>query len=490
MVGGADRVLVMLDHDDGVTQIAQALQRFEQAIVVALVQPDARFVEDVEHAAEPAADLAGEADALALPAAERAGRAIEVEVIEPDIVEEAQPLADLLQDGGGDLRLLRCQVIVEREEPVLRRRHAHRDGCGDIGRSVGARHLYRQRLVVEALAPAGLARLRGLEPGQLLAHPGGFGLHHAAVEVADHPFERLVHRVLPPPVLERERDRLALRAVQDNAALFVGQLVPRRGDREPERLGEAGEHLHVIGRRGVRFRPRHDRALLQRQRLVGHDELFVEQLFFADAVAGGARALGAVEREQARLDLLDREAADGTGEAFGEHDAVVGEAGAFHLAFRHPSGSWGLLRSRAITRDPSFRWDDVGNIGICQVHVGQPVRQLQRGFERVRQARLDPVLHGETIDHHLDVVLELLVERGRVLDPVQLAVDAHAGKAGLLPFGKLAAIFTLPPAHDGREQVGARALGQGHHPVDHLADGLRRDRLPGCGAVGDADPRP
>jgi hypothetical protein len=64
----ADRVLVVLDDDDRVAEIAQAPQRFEQPVVVALVQADAGFVQHVEHARQAGADLAGEADALAFPA--------------------------------------------------------------------------------------------------------------------------------------------------------------------------------------------------------------------------------------------------------------------------------------------------------------------------------------------------------------------------------------------------------------------------------------
>ena len=47
MVGGADRVLVVLDHDHGVAEVAQALQRFEQPRIVALVQADRRLVEHI-----------------------------------------------------------------------------------------------------------------------------------------------------------------------------------------------------------------------------------------------------------------------------------------------------------------------------------------------------------------------------------------------------------------------------------------------------------
>jgi hypothetical protein len=43
----------------------------DQPAVVALVQPDRRLVEHVQHAREPGADLRREADALRLAAGER-----------------------------------------------------------------------------------------------------------------------------------------------------------------------------------------------------------------------------------------------------------------------------------------------------------------------------------------------------------------------------------------------------------------------------------
>ena len=41
------------------------------------------------------------------PPRQRAAGAVEVEIVEPDIVEEAEALVDLLEDGVGDLALLR-----------------------------------------------------------------------------------------------------------------------------------------------------------------------------------------------------------------------------------------------------------------------------------------------------------------------------------------------------------------------------------------------
>ena len=53
IVGGHDRVLVMLDDDDRVAEIAEVLEGFEEPRIVALMQADGGLVEDVEHAREP-----------------------------------------------------------------------------------------------------------------------------------------------------------------------------------------------------------------------------------------------------------------------------------------------------------------------------------------------------------------------------------------------------------------------------------------------------
>ena len=66
-----DRVLVVLDHDQRVAGVAEPDQRLEQPVVVALVQPDRRLVEDVEHADQAGADLGGQPDPLGLAAGQR-----------------------------------------------------------------------------------------------------------------------------------------------------------------------------------------------------------------------------------------------------------------------------------------------------------------------------------------------------------------------------------------------------------------------------------
>ncbi len=86
----ADRVLVVLDDDDRVAEVAQAVERVEQALVVALVQADRRLVEDVHDADQSGADLACQPDALRLAAGQRLGAAVERQVVEADVDQEAR----------------------------------------------------------------------------------------------------------------------------------------------------------------------------------------------------------------------------------------------------------------------------------------------------------------------------------------------------------------------------------------------------------------
>ena len=101
-VGDPHHLLVVLDDDDRVAEVAQPLERADQLVVVALVQADRRLVEDVEDTDELRADLRRQPQALRLAARERRRGAVEVEVADADVVEERQPLADLLDDARPD----------------------------------------------------------------------------------------------------------------------------------------------------------------------------------------------------------------------------------------------------------------------------------------------------------------------------------------------------------------------------------------------------
>ena len=73
--------------------------------VVALVEADRGLVEDVEDAHEARADLRRQTDALRLTAGERFGRTSKGQVLEADVVEETQSLANFLENRRRDLRI-------------------------------------------------------------------------------------------------------------------------------------------------------------------------------------------------------------------------------------------------------------------------------------------------------------------------------------------------------------------------------------------------
>ena len=86
----ADRVLVVLDNDQSVTQVAKPDEGVDEAPVVPLVQPDARLVQHVQDADQTRPDLGGQPDALRLAAGERPGTAVERQVVQADVEQEAR----------------------------------------------------------------------------------------------------------------------------------------------------------------------------------------------------------------------------------------------------------------------------------------------------------------------------------------------------------------------------------------------------------------
>ena len=124
VIGGADRVFVVLDDDHRVADVAQALERRDHLDVVFGMQADARLVEHVEHPHQARADLRRQADALRLAAGERARAAVEVQIVEPDAEQQLEPAADLLEHlpagvGAAAGRLDRAEERVQLVEVEL-----------------------------------------------------------------------------------------------------------------------------------------------------------------------------------------------------------------------------------------------------------------------------------------------------------------------------------------------------------------------------------
>ena len=87
------------------------------------------------------------------PPRQRAGGARQREVIEPDVDQEFQPLADFLEHAHADFVLLGGEVLRQLGEPFAGALHRQ---LGDLG-DVLAADLDAQRLGLEPGAVAGLA---------------------------------------------------------------------------------------------------------------------------------------------------------------------------------------------------------------------------------------------------------------------------------------------------------------------------------------------
>ena len=290
VVGRAHHLLVVLDHEHRVAEVAQPLERADQLAVVALVEADRRLVEDVEHADELGADLRREPEPLRLAAGERRGGAVELQVADADVLEEGQPLADLLQDPRADqlLGLGQLEPVDELDRPL----HRHARELVDVLAADGdGEHLGLQaRAVADRAGPEAHVLL---DPLALLAR---VGLPVAALEARDDALEgEHVRALAAHPVAVLDVDLVAVGAEQEEVLLLLGEVLPRRlevdlvavGDRLDDRLVEAR----------VAERPGHERALADRERRVGHEQVGVDLLLRAEA--GAARA-GAVRRVEAR----------------------------------------------------------------------------------------------------------------------------------------------------------------------------------------------
>src|SRR5690606_22803682 len=173
-------------------------------------------------------------------------------------------------------------------------------------------------------------------------------------------------------------------------------------------------------------RSRRYRALVQAFVAIGDHKIGVEGQLDPQTVTGRTGAEGVVEREQPRLDLADGEARNRAGELLGKDD---------------PARLFALRR--------------LGPFG-----GGDAVGQSQSGLDAVRIARLKTFFGYNAIDNNIDVMLELLVERGRVLNGVELAVDLQPLEALTLPLGHLLLVLALAAAHDRGQQQDALAVGQ------------------------------
>ena len=457
VVGHPDGVLVVLDHDHGVAQIAESQQGLDQLVVVPLVQPDRRFVEHVEHPDQAAADLRRQPDALRFASGQGGCRTVEAQVVEADVEQELHPGPDLPEHPVGD------EMI-----PLGQLQAVHRPGGVPQGQvaeledvAPGDRH--RQALGLEPGPPAGRAghlahvALDGL-PGVI-----GLGLGVAAGQPRHHAFVVGVVAADPPVAVAVLDVNLAVARPEEHQ-LLVGllQVLPR--GRHGEGVGRRQRLEHPAEVLAAPAGPGGDGALLDGLLRVADHQLGVDLEPGPQPVAVGAGPVGRVEAEVARGQLVERQPARRTGQMLAEGERVV------------------LQRRLVIPSD--------------QLYLGYPLGQAQRGLQRVGEAPLDPVPLDQAVHHHLDGVDLVPGQLGRVGQLVHLAVDARPGEALSGQLLEQALVLALAAADDrapapgsgcrpaapgcGRRSAGASGAGPRSRPAGSAA------RPPGRRAAGDS----
>ncbi len=287
VVGGADRLLVVLHHQDGVAQVAQPDQGVQQTAVVPLVQPDAGLVQDIQYARKTGPDLGGQTNALAFAAGQRRGRPVQCQVIHTHIHEETQPLPDLLEDALGDELLALAES--HRGEKLMGIAHRHAGHVGD--RPAG--HLHGQTLRLETVAATGRAGMKAHVLLHVLPQIAGRRLVIPAAQHRDHPLEGLFVKMPAALLFIKEGDLLLARPVQQQPLVLGPELAEGLGELESAMPGHRLQRLVMVQR--VALFPRADGPLPQRTAWVRDDQGGIEILSRAQAVALGAGAVRAVE---------------------------------------------------------------------------------------------------------------------------------------------------------------------------------------------------
>ena len=305
-----------------------------------------------------------------------------------------------------------------------------------------------EHLGAQARALAGGAGHLAHELLVALLGPVGLGVAVAALEEVHHALEAGGVGALAAEAVAVLHVDLEVLAVQQRVLGPLRQGPPRDVHREAELLGEAGHDLLVVV--GRAHRPGGDRALGEGELLVRDHELGVDLEALAEARALGAGAVGGVEGEGARLDVVDREG------VVVRAGALLGEAA-------------GALR-----------------VLVVAVHVvdqQDPLGQPQRGLDRVGEATARVGLRREAVDDHLDRVLVALVEADLLVQAAVVPVDAGAGVALGAQGAEQVLVLALAPLDDGCQQLEAGAgllLEEGVHDLLGRGGG---DQLAADGAV-------
>ena len=244
------------------------------------------------------------------------------------------------------------------------------------------------------------------------AHGLALRLLIAALEVADDALKRAAQHTGAAVRIIMQRELLVARAVEQDLAHILRQVADRRSEVKViffrQRLV-----VHPADALALDAVPPAGRntALDERLRRVRDDERRVDAQPRAEAAAGRAGTIGAVEREHPRCELFDRDTAVIAGIVLREEDLAL------------------FLRN------------------VCQ---HEAAGERGRDLHSVRQAAVLVRADDDAVDHDLDIVLAVFVERDDLRQVIDAAVDPHTDIAAAAGIIEHLLVLALSGADDRR----------------------------------------
>ena len=438
LVGSIHRFLVMLYNNQRIAQITQMLECFQQLTVIALMQTDARFIQNIQHACQAAAYLRCQTDALRFAAAQRTGASVERQVIKAYVVKELQARHNLLQHLMRNYLLLRRQHKLFKELQAVA--HCQRRHLADI--FVADKNCQSLRLQAAAMAgSAGSARHKLL---QILTHSIAEGF---TVTTAQH-----VQNTVKGCVVLLD---LTLQ-------IFIQELKLALTGTVPQKLLHLGRKLIPFGVVIIAIGSKNCAQLLHKIRIkivaeagntsvskafitIRHNQSLVKLHMHAKTGAVRAGTEGIIKGKQARFNRRQADAA-----------VIAGKMLAEKLRFR-------CFAQRC--------------------HLGKTVCQLQRRFHGIRQALPDAFTHRQAVDNHRKAVLFIFLQADILIQCAHLTVDKHTHIACTPHIVEHTHMLTLAPPHQRRHHHKTASLRQLQHPVDNLLHALLLNELAALRAV-------
>src|SRR5882672_1246860 len=248
-VGSEHHLRIVLDDDQRIAGITQASHHLDHPSYVARMQADRGFIEYEERIDQRSAERSRQVDALNFATRKRAGLPIEREISEPDIAQEPQSRANAFEQQIGRFIERRGQLQLREEitAPIDGKQHhivQRQSGQGLELRRRPAHALGTESITLRACAP-GITG--GTESPQerigsksRTSTIGARGV--GAIAREQHADMHAVAAALEPgeKALRAVPDLLVPRALtlDDPMTLLIGQLAPRRLDRNAALAGE------------------------------------------------------------------------------------------------------------------------------------------------------------------------------------------------------------------------------------------------------------